>query len=233
MYWLFNSSIGRKLVMSISGIVLVLFLFFHLAMNITAVFSEDAYNAICSLLGANWYAVAATVILGGIIAIHFIYAFVLTLQNQKARGINKYAVNDRPKNVSWASQNMFVLGITVIGFLFLHFAQFWYKMMFTELLGHHEISLGGEIISPQDGASFIKYYFSQTWIVIAYLIWYVALWFHLSHGFWSALQSVGFNNKVWYNRWKITGQIIATILCLGFALVTIHFYVRSFCSCPF
>ncbi len=57
--WLLKSSIGKKLVMSISGLFLVLFLLFHLSMNVAAVFSTDAYNMICGLLGANWYAVAA------------------------------------------------------------------------------------------------------------------------------------------------------------------------------
>ncbi len=227
MYWLINSSIGKKLIMSISGIVLVLFLLFHVSMNVTAIFSEEAYNTICSLLGANWYAVAATVGLGAIVAIHFIYAFILTLQNRKARGSNRYEVSARPKNVEWASQNMFVLGVIVIGFMFLHFSQFWYKMMFTELLGHHEVELGTSMVSPQDGAAFVRYYFSQTWIVVAYLVWYVALWFHLTHGFWSALQTIGWNNTVWFNRWKVVGQVLATVLCLGFASVTIYFYVTS------
>ena len=230
MYWLLNSSIGKKVIMSVSGIVLVLFLLFHVSMNIAAVFSEDAYNAICALLGANWYAVAATIGLGAIIAIHFLYATMLTLQNRKARGNDKYEVSSRPKHVTWASQNMFVLGVVVIGFLLLHFAQFWYKMMFTELIGHHEVELGENMVSPQAGAEFINYYFGQTWITIAYLIWYVALWFHLSHGFWSAFQTIGWSNTRWLNRWKAIGQIMATVICLGFAFVTVYFYVKSFCG---
>ena len=89
--WLLKSSIGKKLVMSISGIFLVLFLLFHLSMNVTAVFSTDAYNMICGLLGANWYAVVATIGLGVIITIHFVYAVMLTLQNRKARENDRYA----------------------------------------------------------------------------------------------------------------------------------------------
>lgn len=228
MSWLLKSSIGKKLIMSISGIVLVLFLLFHVSMNVVAVFSEEAYNAICALLGANWYAVAATAGLGAIVAIHFIYAFILTLQNRKARGNDTYAVNVRPKNVEWASQNMFVLGVIVIGFLGLHFSQFWYKMMFTEIIGHHQVELNGVMVSPQDGAAFVKYYFSHLWVVVAYLVWYVALWFHLSHGFWSAIQTIGWNSKIWMNRWKIISQIVATLICLGFAFVTIYFYAKSY-----
>jgi succinate dehydrogenase / fumarate reductase cytochrome b subunit len=201
-------------------------------MNITAVFSADAYNTICSLLGANWYAVAGTIALGGLVAIHFIYALILTVQNNKARGHNAYAVSVRPKNVEWASQNMFVLGVIVIGFMVLHFSQFWYKMMFAELMGHHEVELGGELLSPQDGAAFIQYYFSQAWVVVAYVVWYIALWFHLSHGFWSAIQTIGWNNLVWMNRWKVISQVVATLICLAFAFVTLYFYARHL-FCPF
>ena len=227
MSWLLKSSIGKKLIMSISGIVLILFLLFHVAMNVTAVISEDAYNAICALLGANWYAVAGTVALAAIIAIHFIYALVLTVQNRKARGNDRYAVSVKPKHVEWASQNMFVLGVIIVGFMLLHFAQFWYKMMFTELMGHHVVDLGGKMVSPQAGAEFVKYYFSHLWVVIAYLIWYVALWFHLSHGFWSSIQTIGWNNTIWMKRWKVIGQVVATLICLGFAFVTIYFYIVS------
>lgn len=225
--WLINSSIGRKLVMSISGLFLVLFLFFHLSMNVAAVFSHKAYNMICAFLGANWYAVAATCVLAAGVVIHIVYAIILTLQNRKARGNDRYAVNARPKDVEWASQNMLVLGIIVIGFLLLHFSQFWYKMMFAELTGRHAVELGGLIVSPQDGAAFIRYYFSNIVNVVLYLIWYGALWFHLTHGFWSAIQTIGWNNTIWISRWKCISDVVATIICAGFAVVTIIFYVQS------
>jgi succinate dehydrogenase (or fumarate reductase) cytochrome b subunit, b558 family len=225
--WLLNSSIGKKLIMSLSGLFLILFLIFHLCMNIAAVFSDEAYNMICAFLGANWYAVAATMVLAAGFVVHIVYAFVLTIQNRKARGNDRYAINERPRNVAWASQNMLFLGIVVIGFLALHFAQFWYKMMFAELLGHHTVELGGEMVSTHDGAAFIRYYFSNIVVVVLYLIWYVALWFHLTHGFWSAIQSIGWNNTVWLNRWKVISDVFATVICLGFAFVTIAFYVKS------
>jgi succinate dehydrogenase / fumarate reductase cytochrome b subunit len=229
--WLIHSSIGRKLVMSISGAVLLLFLLFHLSMNVAAVFSAEAYNTICALLGANWYAVAATVMLAGIIAIHFIYAAMITLQNRKARGSDHYVVSSRPKGVSWASQNMFVIGIVIIGFMVLHLSQFWYKMMFAELLGHHEVTLcDGTTVHPQDGAAFIGYYFSHLWVVVAYLIWYAALWFHLTHGIRSAIQTIGWSNQVWLKRWKMIGYIVATLIFLGFAFVTLFFYAKSLCG---
>ena len=226
--WLLNSSIGQKLIMSISGLFLVLFLLFHLSMNVAAVFSGEAYNMVCSLLGSNWYAVAATLVLAAGVVIHFVYAIILTLQNRKARGNDRYAINARPKGVEWASQNMFVLGLIVILFMLLHFSQFWYKMMFAELIGHHEVALGSAMVSPQDGAAFINYYFQGNAVItVLYLIWYVALWFHLTHGFWSAIQTIGWNNTIWMNRWECISKIVATVICGLFAIITIIFFLNG------
>ena len=226
--WLLNSSIGKKLIMSISGLFLVLFLLFHLSMNVAAVFSGEAYNMVCSLLGSNWYAVAATLVLAAGVVIHFVYAIILTLQNRKARGNDRYAINARPKGVDWASQNMFVLGLIVILFMLLHFSQFWYKMMFAELIGHHEVALGSAMVSPQDGAAFINYYFQGNAVItVLYLIWYVALWFHLTHGFWSAIQTIGWNNTIWMNRWECISKIVATVICGLFAIITIIFFLNG------
>ena len=226
--WLLNSSIGKKLIMSISGLFLVLFLLFHLSMNVAAVFSGEAYNMVCSLLGSNWYAVAATLVLAAGVVIHFVYAIILTLQNRKARGNDRYAINARPKGVEWASQNMFVLGLIVILFMLLHFSQFWYKMMFAELIGHHEVALGSAMVSPQDGAAFINYYFQGNAVItVLYLIWYVALWFHLTHGFWSAIQTIGWSNTIWMNRWECISKIVATVICGLFAIITIIFFLNG------
>ena len=226
--WLLNSSIGKKLIMSISGLFLVLFLLFHLSMNVAAVFSGEAYNMVCSLLGSNWYAVAATLVLAAGVVIHFVYAIILTLQNRKARGKDRYAINARPKGEEWASQNMLVLGLIVILFMLLHFSQFWYKMMFAELIGHHEVALGSAMVSPQDGAAFINYYFQGNAVItVLYLIWYVALWFHLTHGFWSAIQTIGWNNTIWMNRWECISKIVATVICGLFAIITFIFFLHG------
>ncbi|WP_293711881.1 succinate dehydrogenase/fumarate reductase cytochrome b subunit [uncultured Parabacteroides sp.] len=231
--WLLNSSIGKKLIMSITGLFLVFFLLFHLSMNVAAVFSGEAYNMICSLLGANWYAVAATLVLAAGVVIHFVYALLLTLQNRKARGNDRYAINARPKGVEWASQNMLVLGIIIVLFMILHFSQFWYKMMFAELLGNHMVTLcdGVTSVSPQDGAAFINYYFHTSslaalWTVL-YVVWYIALWFHLTHGFWSAIQTIGWSNTIWMNRWICISKIVATVICGLFAIITIIFFLNG------
>jgi succinate dehydrogenase / fumarate reductase, cytochrome b subunit len=131
--WLTNSSIGRKVIMSVTGIALILFLTFHGCMNLVALFSKEGYNWVCEMLGANWYAVVATAGLAVLVALHFIYAIILTLQNRKARGNNRYAVTSKPEKVEWASQNMLVLGIIVVLGMLLHLFNFWYNMMFAEL----------------------------------------------------------------------------------------------------
>lgn len=219
--WLLNSSIGRKLIMSISGLFLVLFLLFHMSMNIAAVFSETAYNAICEFLGANWYALLGTLVLAAGFIVHIIYALWLTLQNRKARGNDRYAVNATPKGVEWSSQNMFVLGLIVLLFLVLHLTQFWYKMQFNEITGVLPE------VNPHDGYALIRETFSNIWFVILYLVWFVAIWFHLTHGFWSAIQTIGWNNRIWMQRWKCISNIFATIVFLGFAFVTVAFYIKS------
>ena len=217
--WLFNSSIGRKVVMSVTGIALILFLTFHCCMNIVALFSGEAYNMICELLGANWYAVVATIGLAALAVIHIVYAFILTAQNRSARGDNRYAVATEvnPGKVEWASKNMLVLGIIVLLGLLLHLFNFWYNMMFAELLG---TSFGH---LPGDGFAFIIDTFSNPVYVVLYIIWLCAIWFHLTHGFWSAMQTLGWSGKIWLCRWKMIGMIYVTLLMLGFLVVVLAF----------
>ena len=220
--WLLNSSIGRKLIMSISGLFLILFLLFHLCMNIAAVFSGEAYNMVCELLGTNWYALVGTLVLAAGVVVHFVYAIMLTLQNRRARGADRYATSARPKGVEWASQNMFVQGVIVIVGLILHLTHFWANMMLAELAGVH-----GEI-APTDGAAFINFYFQGNIVnTVLYLIWFAALWFHLTHGFWSAIQTLGWNNNIWLSRWECISKWVATIICGLFAIVTIIFYLNG------
>ena len=87
--WLFNSSIGKKVIMAVTGMALILFLTFHMSMNVVALFSAEGYNMICEMLGANWYAVVATLALAALAVIHIIYAFILTMKNRAARGTER------------------------------------------------------------------------------------------------------------------------------------------------
>lgn len=226
--WLCNSSVGRKVVMSVTGICLILFLTFHMAMNLVALISESGYNWICEILGSNWYAVAATLILAALFIIHFFYAFWLSLQNLKARGSEKYAVTSKPKSVEWASQNMLVLGIIVILGLALHLINFWSHMMLPDLL--QEAGVQQDLMTlaySTNGIHYIKETFSNPIYAALYIIWLGALWFHLTHGFWSALQTLGWNNRIWFNRWRVIGNIYTTCVVAVFAIVVIAFYIQS------
>ena len=223
--WLCNSSIGRKVVMSVTGVALILFLTFHMSMNIAALFSGEAYNMICEFLGANWYALVATLGLAALAVIHIIYAFWLTMQNRKARGNERYAVTTRPAGVEWSSQNMLVLGIIIILGLLLHLFNFWYNMMFAELTG---ITVAHD---PADGYAYIVDTFACPVYVVLYIVWIVALWFHLTHGFWSAMQTFGWSGKTWFCRWKVIGIVYSTLLCLGFLVVVLWFAAKGLCCC--
>ena len=217
MSWLIKSSIGRKFVQSISGLFLILFLLFHMSMNLVLIFNYETYNFLANeMLGANWWAIIGTGVIALGFVVHVVYAIILTLQNMKARGNDRYASSSKSKT-TWSSQNMFVLGLFILLFLFLHLYQMWYQMQFKELF-----MIEG---ARHDGAQLVEEVFSQLWVVIVYVIAFIALWFHLTHGFWSALHSVGWNNTVWMKRLKVLGNIISTVISLGFIVVAIAIYL--------
>lgn len=216
MYWLLNSSIGRKFIMSISGIFLVLFLLFHLSMNLTLLFSTEAYDRICEFLGANWYAVAATLVLTAGVVIHISYGTWLTLQNKKARGADKYSSSNQTKT-EWSAKNMYVLGLIIFLGLVIHLWNFWYKMMLAELLHFPDAVTGG--------SGLVIDLFSQPIFVGIYLVWLLALWFHLTHGVWSAFQTLGWNGKIWFSRLQFISNIVATLIMIGFAIIPVFFFL--------
>ena len=246
--WLINSSIGRKLVMSISGTFLVLFLLFHASMNLALIFSEKAYNSICAFLGGNWYAVIGTLVIAFFVLVHFVFAFIITYQNKKARGTDAYEVVAQQEGVDWASKNMLVLGLVIVGFLLLHLANFWFKMQFQELT-----CLKTGAFDPANGAAYVKYLFTglydpamvvkdgllsmPSWAhpvyCCLYLVWLAALWLHLTHGVWSAMQTMGLSNTKWLPRIKVIGNIVATIVVLMFASVVCYYlgiWLASVCA---
>ena len=216
--WLINSSIGRKVVMSVTGVALILFLLFHASMNVVALISAEGYNMICGFLGANWYALVATAGLAGLVVLHFLYAFWLTIQNRRARGNSRYEVVDTPKKVEWSSQNMLVLGIIVILGMGLHLWNFWAKMMLVELApcaGDHHLAT--------NGVYWIAETFSCPVYTVIYLVWLAALWMHLNHGLWSSMQTLGWSGKVWFNRWRCISCTVSTIIILMFVAVAVAF----------
>ena len=219
--WLSSSSVGRKFVMAVSGAALLLFVTFHCLLNAIAICWPATYNSVCEFLGANWYALLASVVLAALIVVHIIYACVLTMQNRRARGHERYQISKRPKTVEWSSKNMLVLGIVILAFLVVHLIQFWAKMQLAEIRGAEEM------LPPSAGTLFIQEAFGNNWTWIVYIIGFIALWFHLNHGFWSMFQSIGWDSTIWIPRLKKIGCWWVTIVCLCFTAQAIVFTVKA------
>ena len=209
------------MVMAITGAFLVLFVTFHCLMNAVAICWPAAYNSVCEFLGANWYALAASAVLALFVLLHIFYAVMLTLQNRKARGSERYAISKKPSSVEWSSQNMLVLGIVILAFLVVHLIQFWAKMQLQEIRG------GDEMLPPAAGTLFLQTAFELPWTLIVYGIGFIALWFHLNHGFWSMFQSIGWNNTNWMPRLKKIGLWWTTIVIALFFAEGIVFTVKA------
>ena len=228
--WLTCSSIGRKFVMALTGACLVLFVTFHCLMNGVALFWPAGYNAVCEFLGANWYALVASAGLALLFIIHIIYATWLTLQNRRARGADRYAIAGAAPGVEWSSKNMFVLGIVILAFLVVHLIQFWARMQLAEIIGQEYVYNGVEV-HPANGMAFIDIAFSCWLTPVIYIIGFIALWFHMNHGFWSMMQTVGWNGDIWMPRIKKIACWWTSIVVALFIIQAVVFTVRANSSC--
>ena len=219
--WLSSSSVGRKFIMAITGCVLILFVTFHCLMNAIAICWPTAYNSVCMFLGANWYALGASALLALFIVLHFIYAVMLTIQNRRARGSVRYSISKRPATVEWSSRNIFVPGVLILAFLVVHLIQFWAKMQLQEIRGVEEA------IPATAGTLFLQEAFGNSWTLIVYAIGFIALWFHLNHGFWSMFQSVGWDSTKWIPRLKCISAWWVSIVIALFLAEGIVFTVKA------
>lgn len=214
---IFTSSIGKKVIMSVSGLFLIVFLLLHLTINALSLISEEAFQAGCDFMALPIVTVMVPVLAFGFI-IHIIYGFYLSATNLKARGKERYAVAHKGAADNWASKNMLVLGIIVLGVLGFHLTHFWADMQLLQFQGvpHEELA---------DPNVLLLETFKSPLVVVIYEIWFAAVWFHLTHGFWSALHTLGWNNKIWFERWKVIGNIYSTIVVLGFAVVVLYYWL--------
>ena len=190
-------------------------------MNAIAICWPTAYNSVCMFLGANWYALGASALLALFIVLHFIYAVMLTIQNRRARGSVRYSISKRPATVEWSSKNMFVLGVVILAFLVVHLIQFWAKMQLQEIRGVEEA------IPATAGTLFLQEAFGNSWTLIVYAIGFIALWFHLNHGFWSMFQSVGWDSTKWIPRLKCISAWWVSIVIALFLAEGIVFTVKA------
>ena len=215
---LLSSTIFRKVTMALSGLFLVVFLAQHFIINITSVFSATIFNQFSHFMGTNALVqfLLQPILIGGVI-FHFVLGFLLELQNSSARG-TKYTVFKGSANASWVSRNMIISGATVLAFLGLHFYDFWVP----------EINYKYIEFLPEDPNRYheeLVHKFEDLGRVIIYVISFFFLSLHLLHGFASAFQSMGVNNK-YTPALKSFGKVYAIGIPLGFAFIAIFHFLN-------
>ena len=219
------SSITKKLIMSISGLFLIIFMLLHMTINFFSVIdtfkgtygsADGLFLAGCEFMALPIVTIMVPVLAAGFL-VHIVYAFILSYGNYKARGTERYAVANKTKAESWAAKNMLVLGIVVLGVVAFHLNHFWADMQLAEFQGHH----------AEDPYVLLNATFQSGWWVVAYVIWFAALGFHLTHGFWSAFQSMGLSNKNWESRLLCIGKVFVGIIVLGFSAVAVNAFLQA------
>jgi succinate dehydrogenase / fumarate reductase cytochrome b subunit len=220
------SSITKKLIMSISGLFLIVFLLLHLTINAFSILDtiNGTYGAADGLFakGCEFMALPIVTSMVPVLAlgffVHIVYALILTAGNIKARGgVCRYASGSKGKAESWASKNMFVLGIVVLGLVAFHLNHFWADMQLKEFMGEH----------AEDPYLLLNATFQNWWMVAIYIVWFVALGFHLTHGFWSAFQTIGMSNQIWEKRLYFIGYIFVAVIVLGFCAVAVNAFLQA------
>ena len=225
---LLKSSIGRKFAMALSAFFLMFFLLQHFAINITSIFPDNGatFNKLSHFMGTNpliQYVMQPVLIIG--VVFHFVMGFILELKNNSARKIS-YAKNNGAANSTWMSRNMIWSGIGILAFVVLHFIDFWFPELNTNFI---QGDMSG-LIDPNVADSGLRYFeelqhkFVNPLRVGAYIVAFVFLALHLLHGFTSAFQSVGANNK-YTKGLKTFCKVYAIGIPVGFIIIALfhHF----------
>lgn len=216
----FTSSIGQKFFMSITGLFLMMFLCVHLTINSLLLFGDgELFNIAANWMSSNPLMKVIEPILGIGFILHMVYAGYITLKNRMARPTG-YKVSPKSK-VSWASNNMFILGGFVFIFLVIHLANFFWKVKFGTI---DHVMVDGENL--HNVYALVAGLFKIWWYDVLYIVGAIFLFFHLTHGFWSAFQSIGWNNQKWICRLKTISYIYSVIVAGGFALIPLYFLIK-------
>jgi len=215
---IFSSSIARKVSMALSALFLVFFLLIHVTVNLLSVCNEDTFNVVSHFMGTNpliQFGMQPVLIYG--VVFHFVLGFILEFKNRKAVGVNSYVKNNGAANSSWMSRNMIYSGLAILAFIVLHFIDFWFPE-----INHKYIE-----VLPEDPTRYyheLREKFVSPYRVGAYVLAFVFLALHLLHGFQSAFQSMGMNNK--YSKYvRNFGKAYAIIIPLLFIFIALfhHF----------
>ena len=233
-----TSSIGKKFIQSITGAFLIIFLLLHGTINFFSVLDsfsgtfgsvavddqlfstgDGLFKLGCDFMSTGFISIMVPVLALGFI-IHIIFGIWLETENYiKRGGIKRYEVPSKAKNDSWSSKNMAILGVLILGILAFHLTHFWAKMQLPEMFG-----IGNYEDNPY---TLLMATFSKWWVVVLYIIWFVVLFLHLEHGFWSMFQTIGWNNKKWLKRLKVIGIIISGIIVLLFVSTAVNAFIQA------
>jgi succinate dehydrogenase / fumarate reductase cytochrome b subunit len=212
---MFSYSVGKKLVMGLTGIFLILFLIVHCSINALVFLNDggETFNAAAEFMAHNWLMRTLEIFLFLGFIIHIIQSLILTLENKKARKIG-YAVSNANANSKWYSRSMGLLGTLILIFLIIHLKHFWVVSRFTA-----HITSGEETLYEE-----MREVFSNPLAVIIYVLAMFSLSYHLMHGFQSAFQTLGLNHKKYTPVIKKIGIIYSILIPFIFALMPLAFY---------
>ncbi|HET8860280.1 succinate dehydrogenase cytochrome b subunit [Marivirga sp.] len=223
MSWLsdtLTSTIGRKLVMSLTGLFLIIFLVVHLAGNFQLLADDggEAFNEYAEFMTSNPIIKFLSYGLYAFILLHIVMSIALVLKNKKARPTGYDKVKGSA-NSSFSSRNMGILGFIIFVFLVIHMRSFWFEMKFGTMpldeFGNKDLYL------------IVKEAFSQWWYVALYVVCMVGLAFHLSHGFSSAFQTLGINHSKYTPFIKKLGIVYAILIPAAFASIPLIMFFNS------
>lgn len=224
MSWITNfltSSLGRKVIMSLTGLFLIQFLLIHLIGNLQLLAGDEGqqFNVYAKFMTSNPIIKTVSIVLYASIILHIVQGIAIWIKNRNARQ-SRYAVNKHP-DTDFSSRNMAWLGMIIMVFLILHLWQFWFQMKFGVL----------DSMDYGDGSGPVKnlyypvaYAFKQWWYVLIYVVSMIVIGLHLKHGFQSSFQTLGLNHKKYTPIIKTLGLIYSVLVPLGFAIIPIYFY---------
>lgn len=225
-----SASIGRKFLMSITGLFLVTFIIVHLSINLLLIFDDsgDLYNIAVHFMATNPLIKVMEPVLAIGFVVHIVWSIIITIQNMKARPVS-YNKTQQSVNSTWASRNMFILGALILVFLVMHIIHFWLKMKVTghELLEHITVIKGGLPVEMENAYALVSEFFKGSVIYsLFYIVGGILLGFHITHGFWSAFQTIGLNNQIWRKRLFVLANIIGWAFAIGFSLIPLYFMIK-------
>jgi succinate dehydrogenase / fumarate reductase, cytochrome b subunit len=221
-----NASIGRKVFMSLTGLFLISFLSIHLTLNLFLIFDDSGnlFNGAAHFMATNPVIKIMEPLLALGFIIHIIWSGWITLDNMKARP-KGYASGDKLLKWYVPAKNMFILGGMIFIFLVLHILNFWVKMKFTgDPLLDQATGTGVEMHNAYALVS--NLFINHPLYDIIYMTGGIFVGLHITHGFWSAFQTIGLNNIMWMNRLKYVANFIGFVFAIGFSSIPLYFLIK-------